>query len=209
MKPARRIAGAITALMLFSSLSFAILKPGDKLIPFSLKNIDGRDYTVTMEEGTLTLIVTETVGGESRVTKTHPSGILIDFWATWCVPCRKAMPHIQQLHETYKPAEGQTEGGLRVFGIALDSAGGKVVKPFFQKLKITYPLLADPPSAAGPAGAASTAKDMKKKYDVQDIPVVYVIDATGTIIHSHVGLTDEHTAELDRTLENLFGKNKR
>ena len=52
---------------------------------------------------------------------------------------------MQHLSETYRPAEGQAEGGLRVLGIALDDAGGKVVKPFYQKLKITYPMLADAP----------------------------------------------------------------
>ena len=76
--------------------------------------------------------------------------MLVDFWATWCVPCRKAMPHMQQLSETYKPADGAPDGGLLVLGIALDDAGGKVVVPFYKKLKITYPMLADAPSYRGP-----------------------------------------------------------
>jgi thiol-disulfide isomerase/thioredoxin len=181
------------------------MKPGEKLIPFSLKNVDGKDYTVTTENGKLTLIVSETVAGETKVVKSHPAGVLIDFWATWCVPCRKAMPHMQQLNETYKPAEGQSEGGLRVFGIALDEAGGKVVVPFYQKLKITYPMLADAPSCAAPAGVAATAKDMKKRYGVQEIPVVYLIDSTGTITHAHVGFKEEHIAELEAAVKSLLG----
>jgi len=209
MKTVSKIAGAAAALILLNSLSFSVLKQGAKFVPFSLKNVDGKDHTVMMEQGRLTLIVTETVGGETRVVKSHPAGILVDFWATWCVPCRKAMPHMQKLHETYKPAEGQTEGGLRVYGIALDEAGGKVVKPFYQKLKITYPLLADPPSGPGPAGGASTAKDMKRKYEVQEIPVVYLIDSSGTITHVHVGFKEEHIAELDKAVKAMLGGGKR
>jgi len=205
MKTVARIAAAAAALVLLSSLSFAVLKPGDKFVPFSLKNVDGKDYTVTMEEGKLTLIVAETVAGESRVTKSHPSGILVDFWATWCIPCRKAMPHMQRLNAAYGPAEGQAEGGLRVLGIALDEAGGKVVKPFYQKLKITYPMLADPPTAAVPDGVVRTAKDMKKRYDVQEIPVVYLIDSAGTIKHAHVGFKEEHIADLDAAVKALVG----
>ena len=209
MKTVARIAAAATVLVLSSSLSFAVLKPGDKFVPFSLKNVDGKDYTVTMEEGKLTLIVAETVAGESRVTTSHPAGILVDFWATWCIPCRKAMPHMQQLNATYGPAEGQAEGGLRVLGIALDEAGGKVVKPFYQKLKITYPMLADRPTAAVPDGVVRTAKDMKKRYDVQEIPVVYLIDSTGTITHAHVGFKEEHIADLDAAVRFLTEGAKR
>jgi thiol-disulfide isomerase/thioredoxin len=206
MKTSAKIAVTAAALALLSSPSFAVLKEGDKFVPFSLKNVDGKDHAVTMEDGKLTLIVSETVGGETRVVKSHPACVLVDFWATWCVPCRKAMPHMQQLNETYKPAEGQAEGGLRVYGIALDDAGGKVVKPFYQKLKITYPMLADPPSVAGPAGVASTAKEMKKRYDVQEIPVVYLIDSSGTITHVHVGFKEEHIAELDKGVNALLRK---
>jgi len=205
MKAFAKTAGAVAALLLLSAPSFAVMKPGEKLIPFSLKNIDGKDYTVAMEEGKLTLTVAETVAGETKTVKTHPDGILIDFWATWCVPCRRAMPHMQQLSETYRPAEGQAQGGLRVLGIALDDAGGKVVKPFYQKLKITYPMLADAPSCAAAADIAATAKDMKKRYGVQEIPVVYLIDSTGTITHAHVGFKEEHIAELDAAVKAILG----
>ncbi len=112
---------------------------------------------------------------------------------------------MQKLHETYGPADGQTEGGLVLLGIAIDDAGGKVVKPFYQKLKITYPILADPPSAAADAAATATAKDMKKRYEVQEIPVVYLIDSSGTITHAHIGFKEEHVPELDRDVAALVG----
>ena len=204
-----KIVAAAALVLLLGGPAFAILSPGDKFVPFSLKNVDGKDYTVTMEEGRLTVIVAESVGGETEIVKTRPAAVLVDFWATWCVPCRKAMPHMQKLHETYKPAEGQAEGGLVLLGIAIDDAGGKVVKPFYQKLKITYPMLADPPSAAADAGVSSSAKDMKKRYEVQEIPVVYVIDSSGTITHAHIGFKEEHVPELDRDVAALVGGTKK
>lgn len=202
MKVAARLSLVFLLVLALSAPSWAIMKPGEKLIPFSLKNVDGKDYTVSVEGGRLTLTVSETVGGATKTVKTHPAGVLIDFWATWCVPCRKAMPHMQKLNETYGPA-GRTEGGLVVLGIALDDAGGKVVVPFYQKLKITYPMLADPPAAVPAAGVAATAKDMKSRYGVQEIPVVYLIDATGTITHAHVGFKEEHIAGLDAAVQAL------
>ena len=204
MKAISRTAAALAVIVLLAAPSFAILKPGAKIVPFSLKNVDGKDYTVTLEEGRLTVIVAETVGGETMTVKSHPAAVLVDFWATWCVPCRKAMPHMQQLSETYKPAGASPDGGLCVLGIALDDAGGKVVVPFYNKLKITYPMLADAPSSAA-SGLAATAKGMKKAYDVQEIPVVYLIDATGTITHAHIGFKESHIAELDAAVKALVG----
>jgi thiol-disulfide isomerase/thioredoxin len=199
-----KIAAAAILVVLLGSPVFAVLEPGAKLIPFSLKNVDGKDYAVTVEDGKLTVTIAETVGGETKVTRSHPAGVLVDFWATWCVPCRKSMPHMQKLNETFGPA-GRTEGGLVVLGIAIDDAGGKVVVPFYKKLKITYPMLADPPAAPAAAGVSATAKDMKKRYGVQEIPVVYLFDATGTITHAHVGATDEQMAALDKAIAALLG----
>ena len=204
MKTLPKIAAAAALVLLLGSPVLAVLDPGAKLIPFSLKNVDGKDYTVSMEDGKLTVTVAETAGGETKATKLHPAGVLVDFWATWCVPCRKSMPHMQKLNETFGPA-GRTEGGLVVLGIAIDDAGGKVVVPFYKKLKITYPMLADPPTGPAAAGVSATAKDMKKRYGVQEIPVVYLFDAAGKITHAHVGATDEQMAELDKAIAALLG----
>ena len=209
MKRLARIAGAAAVLLILFSPSFAILKTGDKVVPFSLKGVDGKDYTVTMENGKLALIIAETAGGETKVAKSCPAALLVDFWATYCIPCRKAMPRLQRLDTAHAPADGRSDGGLRVVGIALDEAGGKIVKPFGQKLAITYPLLADRPSAAPAEGLAATVKDIKKRYQVQEIPVVYLIDSSGTIVHAHVGSTEKQLAELETAIKALLGGGKR
>jgi len=60
--------------------------------------------------------------------------ILLDFWATWCSPCKKEMPGYEGLYRRYKSR------GLAVVGIALDSSPAKV-RRFAKKYRITYPLL--------------------------------------------------------------------
>ena len=208
MKTVIKTACAAAALFILAVSSFAVLNPGDALIPFSLLDVDNREYEVTLEDGKLTLIVTETAAGETRTLKSHPDALLVDFWATWCVPCRKAMPHLQSLHEKFGPAEGQAEGGLRVIGIALDDAGSKVVRPFIQKLKITYPMLADPSKGGVAGGMVRSAKDIKKRYQVQEIPVVYLVDSKGRITHVHVGFKEEFVAELDQAVTGLVNRGK-
>lgn len=193
----RRTAAALPLLLLLVSLpAEAVLAKGDLLKPFSLKALDDRQVTVTVRDGRLTVIEGDVVF--------HPEAVLMDFWATWCVPCRKAMPVMQKLHDTYRPGPGRTEGGLKLFGISLDIKGSRLVKPFFERMKFTYDMLADPPDVALSSGVLRTAKDIAAAYDVQEIPVVYIIDASGTIVHVHVGFKDEHAAELEAAVSALI-----
>ena len=104
MKAVTKIAGAVAAvLVILCSPSFASLKTGAKFVPFSLKNVDGKDHTVTMEEGKLTLIVTETLAGEKQIIESHLAWVLVDFWTTWCVPCRKSITRVTKSHPAGGP----------------------------------------------------------------------------------------------------------
>lgn len=84
--------------------------------PFALKTPSGETVTLESLKGKL---------------------ILVDFWATWCVPCVKAMPEVQKLHEKYAAKN------FTVIGISLDEDGAKKVVPFLakSKTKFTYPIL--------------------------------------------------------------------
>ena len=189
--------------------SFAILKPGDKLIPFSLRGIDGKIATVTLEEGRLTLVSSFIRDGQYVALKSHPAAVLIDFWATWCVPCRASMPYMQKFFDTYKPKEGQVEGGLELFGVALDAKGSAIVKPFYKRLKFTYPMLADPGSAPDIPGIILNTKDMGSRYEAVEIPVVYIIDSQGTIVHAHMGFKKEHVIEIEKAIVGCVGQEKK
>ena len=64
--------------------------------------------------------------------------IFLNFWATWCDPCREEMPSMERLHRKYK------DRGLVVLAVSLDSQGGRVVKPFLKKMGLTFPVALDP-----------------------------------------------------------------
>ena len=84
---------------------------------------------------TLKALTGETVSLESLKGKL----VLVDFWATWCVPCVKAMPDMQKLQDKYSTK------GFTVVGISIDEEGAKKVTPFLakSKVKFTYPILLD------------------------------------------------------------------
>ena len=193
-----------------ASLSFgALLKKGDTFRPFGLRAIDGTNVIVTLEGGALTIIREVPKNGTPEKVKTHPAAVLLDFWATWCLPCRTGMPYMQKLHDSYQAREGRDSGGLSLFGIALDLRGSAVVKPFFQRLKFTYTMLADPVPGLNDPNLLRTAQDMAEKYDAQEIPVVYLIDAKGRIRHVHMGFKTEHFNDLEKAVAGLIAEEKK
>ena len=205
MKHVKKIAIIFVFLLCSSVASGAILQKGDKFLPFSLVSSHDDIYTVTLEDGKLTVRIKPMNGGEEKVL--HPDSVLLDFWATWCVPCRKAMPHMQKLHEKYKPEESDESGGLILLGISIDDKGNKVVKPFFNKLGYTYPMLADP--TEGEDDLIRKAKDMKSVYKAQSIPVVYLIDSKGIIQHAHLGFKEKDIEDIENAINDLHKEKSR
>ncbi len=180
----------------FSIPSWGVLQKGDKLLPFSLVSIKDEIFTVKLDEGKLSVTIESTADGTKKMI--HPDAVLIDFWATWCVPCRAAMPHMQMLHDKYKPANNQESGGLILLGISIDTKGSQVVKPFYKNLEYDYPMLADP--TQGSDDLIREAKDMKSQYRVQAIPVVYLIDSEGIIRHVHTGFKEKDIKDIETVI---------
>jgi len=86
--------------------------------------------------------------------------VLIDFWATWCGPCRMAIPHLMELQKKY--------GGknFTVIGVSLDQQGPEVVRSFASQWKLNYPVVVDP--------------DLSNLYGgIRSIPTTLVIDREG------------------------------
>ncbi len=193
---------AVLLILLFThGLALAVLKKGNKLLAFSLISIEDKIVTVTLEENRLTLIEKFTKDGKTIVEKSYPDAVMLDFWATWCLPCRAAMPYMDKLYEKYRAKEGQAKGGLELLGIAIDARGSRVVKPFFKRATISYSMLADPTTGSDDESLIRTTKKMKSRYKVQEIPVVFLIDAKGTIDHVHIGFTKKDIINLENAVK--------
>jgi thiol-disulfide isomerase/thioredoxin len=108
-------------------------------------------------------------GGTFRLSDHRGEIVLLDFWATWCPPCRMAIPHLIKVYEQYK------DKNVIVVGIALDEGGAAVIEKFADSFKIPYPIL---------IGDA----DVVAKYgNFQGIPVSFLINQKGEIIERHSG----------------------
>lgn len=115
--------------------------------------------------------------------------VLIDFWATWCKPCLKELPHLQRLHEKY------SEKGLQVITATIDSPKTEAsVKPFVLGKKYTFPVILD-----------SSQEVFKALQGKGTIPYVVAIDRDGNIRYRHTGYRPGDENELERVALELLG----
>lgn len=107
---------------------------------------------------------------------------VIDFWATWCKPCVRAIPQLVKLHEQYG------KQGVQFIGINVDGTRNlPKVKPFAHSLKIAYPVLLDENS------------DLMARLKVTAMPTVLIVNADDEIVFFHQGYRpgDEKTLEVE------------
>ena len=103
--------------------------------------------------------------------------VLLDFWATWCGPCRIEIPWFIELERRHK------DEGLEVLGIAMDDEGWEVVKPFLAELRVNYRVM---------MGNDATAQIYG---DVEALPTTFLIDRDGRIAAVHIGLASRKDFE--------------
>lgn len=108
-------------------------------------------------------------GEELTATELRGRVVVVNFWATWCGPCKLEMPSLQKLHERHADA------GVVVLGLSVDVGGQRPVRAFLEERGITYPV-----------GLATRAQRLAFG-GIQGIPTTFVIDRSGTVRHRVVG----------------------
>jgi len=97
--------------------------------------------------------------------------VLVNFWATWCGPCRKEMPHLNRIADKYRAS------GLVLLGINVDD-DARNAADLATKLGVKFPVLFD------------TDKKVSKLYDLNSMPSTLVIDRNGRVRYLHRGYQD-------------------
>ena len=133
------------------------LAPSQAKLNFSFKNIDGKKVSLSEFKGKV---------------------IILDFWATWCVPCKAEIPDFIALQEKYGAQ------GLQVIGLSVDDTQSKA-KQYVTEMKMNYPVL-----------LAEGKEDILKAYDpIPSIPVSIIIDRQGKIVARHLGIATRDVFE--------------
>jgi cytochrome c biogenesis protein CcmG/thiol:disulfide interchange protein DsbE len=109
--------------------------------------------------------------------------VVLDFWATWCAPCREEIPHFIQMQNQYG------NRGVQLIGISMDDSP-EPVRSFYQQFKMNYPV------------AVGNAKLGELYGGILGLPITYVIGRDGKIEGKYIGATD--VAVIERRVQDLL-----
>jgi thiol-disulfide isomerase/thioredoxin len=137
-------------ILLLSNCSTGKKEPALTLAPdFTLKTLDGQEITLSKLKG---------------------KAVLLDFWATWCGPCRESIPHLIQIYKMNQ------SNGLEVIGMSLDKGDADTVRNFAKSMEIPYPI-------------AIASEEIARSYGVTSLPTAIFIDKEGKIREKFIGFS--------------------
>jgi len=112
--------------------------------------------------------------------------VLVNFWATWCGPCLMEMPSMERLYQKF----GHND--FEIVAISADYQGEPVVKPFVDRLRLTFPVLLDPDSK------------VVDLYQVTGLPTSLLVDRDGVITHKFMGARNWDSPTAQETISQLL-----
>jgi peroxiredoxin len=113
--------------------------------------------------------LTSREGGQVSLASQKGNVVMINFWATWCVPCRQEMPHLQALYERYSSL------GFELLAVNVEKNNAEGARKWLEETPVTFPVLFDPNN------------EVTKLYKVQTMPTTVLIGRDGTMRFIHHG----------------------
>ena len=145
------------------------LTKGDSYIPFTLKNLKGKEVS--------------TKDLKDKV-------IFINFWATWCAPCKKEMPSMQAL---YDKLNKKYPNQFVMLAVNIDTQDVPLsVQMYALNLKLNFPILLD------------TDGKIKSKYNTTGVPETFIVDKNGKIFSTYIGSVDWNKPKYYKDIESLL-----
>ncbi len=115
----------------------------------------------------------DSAGKPVKLSDYRGKAVVLDFWATWCGPCKVEIPWFIEFQQKYK------DRGLVVIGVASGDEGWDVVKPFANQMKINYPIVLGNDATADLYGG------------IEALPTTFIIDREGRVAKLHIGLASK------------------
>jgi cytochrome c biogenesis protein CcmG, thiol:disulfide interchange protein DsbE len=113
--------------------------------------------------------------------------VIVDFWATWCAPCREEIPHLNRLYQDYRGR------GFEIIGISMDTDEPANIKKFTKEFRMEYTVV---------IGNEGVAQDFG---GILGYPTTIIIDRKGNMVKKYTGFQPSFLQEMERTIKELLG----
>jgi peroxiredoxin len=113
--------------------------------------------------------------------------LILDFFATWCQPCRQSIPHLIEMNRKYG------KQGLQILGLSVNEDGERVVKAFTDEFRVNYPL-------------ALAGESVTVDFGVGSVPIMYLIDKKGKFVEVYRGYSNETAHSLEQSIKRLLAE---
>lgn len=158
-----KCAPALAVLMMFSACAPSPSAEAKAAPDFTLEDANGAEVTLSKLKGKV---------------------VLLNFWATWCGPCKIEMPWFADFQRKYK------DRGFTVVAVSLDEEGWDVVRPYAEEMQFNFPVVVGNDQVAAGFG----------EFDA--LPTTFIINKEGEIVSTHMGLIDR--AAYEEEIESLL-----
>lgn len=115
-------------------------------------------------------------GEAHRLSDYEGQGVFLNFWGTWCKPCEKEMPFMENQYQQFK------DKGVQVLAVNVGESQFAVSK-FAERLNLSFPIVID------------TESDVQSAYGINPLPITFLVDKEGTVVKSFTGSLTEETIE--------------
>ncbi len=172
--------GLIFRLLLLGVFSFFLCLLGaGKMISAQPISSGGNNLPEGLEEGMLAPDFTlhDLSGNEVRLSQCRGKGVILNFWSTWCKPCRAELPLIESFY--------QTNGNeVEVLSVSINRERDNTVKDFAQAIGLSFPVLLD------------YQKKVARQYKIFAVPTSFILDKRGVIVKKVFGEIEVHPEQL-------------
>ena len=151
--------------MLVASLAWAAQTLSGPAPGFTLQSLDGQQVSLASLKGKV---------------------VMVNFWATWCVPCRQEMPHLQALYERYNSL------GFELLAVNVEKDNAEGARKWLEETPVTFPVLFDPNN------------QVTKLYKVQTMPSTVMVARDGTMRFIHHGYKPGYEGEYQTQVRALL-----